>query len=54
MKPGRGAWIQLISGKVSVNNSVLSAGDGAALEDEATLQIKGAATLSEFLLFDLA
>lgn len=50
---GRGAWIQVARGAVSVNGTPLSEGDGAAVEDEAALAIK-ATTDAEVLLFDLA
>ena len=50
---GRGAWLQLITGALSVNGSPLAAGDGAAIENEAELSV-AAESDSEFLLFDLA
>jgi redox-sensitive bicupin YhaK (pirin superfamily) len=40
-------------GAVSLNGSMLGAGDGAAVSDEAALEITGAAR-AEVLLFDLA
>lgn len=46
----RGAWIQIISGSVTANGTVLSAGDGAAVENEARIEFSGK---GEFLLFDL-
>ena len=52
---GRHAWVQVARGKVSVNGQELAAGDGAAISDEAAVQL--AATSSEpaeVLLFDLA
>lgn len=51
---GRHAWVQLISGAVSVNGNRIEAGDGVAISDEETLHIDSAADNSEFLLFDLA
>jgi quercetin 2,3-dioxygenase len=53
---GRGAWIQVTSGAVDVNGKRLSAGDGAAIEDEKQLEVTGQGEqgTSEFLLFDLA
>ncbi len=50
--PGRRGWLQVASGEVSVNGTSLKAGDGAAIEAEAAVQLT-AATDSEFLLFDL-
>ena len=51
---GRYAWLQVARGEVSLNGSPLKAGDGAAVEREAALEIVGRAPSSEFLLFDLA
>lgn len=45
-------WIQMISGKISVNGSELENGDAAAITDEEKIQIT-AEKDSEFLLFDL-
>ena len=50
---GRGAWVQVVDGDISVNGQSLKSGDGAAIEDVATIEIAAAAK-SEFLLFDLA
>jgi len=50
--PGRYAWVHVARGAVSLNGSTLGAGDGAAVSDEATLEITGAAR-AEVLLFDL-
>ncbi|MEP7147598.1 MAG: pirin family protein [Acidobacteriota bacterium] len=50
---GRHAWLQLISGSLEVNGEKLNAGDGAAISDEASLEIKSLDDRSEFLLFDL-
>lgn len=49
----RHAWVQLISGSISVNGTVLEAGDGAAVSNETQLQIAALADNTEFLLFDL-
>lgn len=56
MKPGRFAWVQLVKGSITLNGTVLQAGDGAALRDEPQLKIVAAGAGSdeaEFLLFDL-
>jgi redox-sensitive bicupin YhaK (pirin superfamily) len=54
--PGRHAWLQLISGELTLNGSPLAKGDGAAVSAEAQLTIAstGAGGDAEFLLFDLA
>jgi len=49
---GRGVWFQVITGAVSVNQTIAKAGDGLRIEDESLLAIK-ATESSEFLLFDL-
>jgi hypothetical protein len=49
---GRGAWLHLISGRLSVNGAKLSAGDGASVQAAAVVEIK-AEELAEALLFDL-
>jgi len=51
---GRSAWLQVARGEVSLNGTTLKAGDGAAVEHEAALEISGRVPSSEFLLFDLA
>lgn len=52
--PGRHAWLQLISGELSVNGTKLGKGDGAAVSDESKLRISNTAGGdAEFLLFDL-
>ncbi len=50
---GRGAWIQVARGGVTVNGVPLDRGDGAAIEDERALVIVANGS-AEFLLFDLA
>jgi redox-sensitive bicupin YhaK (pirin superfamily) len=52
--PGRGAWLQVARGRVTLNETTLEAGDGAQIENETTLTITGGAAASEILLFDLA
>jgi redox-sensitive bicupin YhaK (pirin superfamily) len=53
LKPGRHAWVQVASGDVSVNGEALTAGDGAAVSDEAALAVT-ATSDAEILVFDLA
>ena len=52
MAAGRGAWVQVVSGALSVNGAQIAAGDGVALEDVASVDIS-AKVDAEFLLFDL-
>jgi len=51
--PGRGAWIQLISGKLTIGDTELSPGDGVSTDDSGTLTITATDPV-EALLFDLA
>ena len=51
--PGRHAWIQVIKGGVTVNGTTLDAGDGAAISNEPSLDIR-ATKDAEILFFDLA
>jgi quercetin 2,3-dioxygenase len=50
---GRNAYVHVARGKVKVNGRELSAGDGAALEEEQSLRIEGVEG-GEVLVFDLA
>ena len=50
---GRGAWLQVARGGVTLNGVSLQQGDGAAVEKEDTLTIAGNEPASEILLFDL-
>jgi hypothetical protein len=51
---GRGAWLQVARGSVEVNGVRLEQGDGATIEDEASLRIAGrGGDPAEVLLFDL-
>jgi len=49
---GRGLWLQLARGIVTVNGTEMREGDGAAVEDEPAIVIE-ADSGAEFLLFDL-
>ena len=53
LQAGRGAWLQVARGELTVNGQVLQTGDGAQIEDETLLEI-ASANGAEFLLFDLA
>ena len=50
---GRKGWVQVIRGAGEVNGTPVRAGDGVALEGEATLAVTSRAGDSEFLVFDL-
>ena len=53
LMPGRGAWVQVVSGSVHVNNEILVAGDGASITTPGPLALTGNEGGSEVLLFDL-
>lgn len=50
---GRGAWIQVVNGRVRVGREILGEGDGVALEHETSVRIT-AEESAELLLFDAA
>ena len=52
LQPVRHAWVQVLSGTVSVNGEPLAASDGIAISDEREIVIVGD-TDSELMLFDL-
>lgn len=49
---GRYAWVQVARGSVELNGHLLSAGDGAALSSESSVELR-AKSPAEVLLFDL-
>ncbi|MFO1088120.1 MAG: pirin family protein [Hyphomicrobiales bacterium] len=53
IREGRGLWVQVVKGQISVNGQSLKAGDGLAVEESATADVV-ALSRSEVLLFDLA
>jgi redox-sensitive bicupin YhaK (pirin superfamily) len=53
LRPARHAWVQVVRGDVWLNGHDLSAGDGAAVSDEAAVEL-AAKSEAEVLLFDLA
>lgn len=53
MPLGRGAWLHLVSGEVTLGEVVLSAGDGAGIRGERPISFT-ARTDTEILLLDLA
>jgi quercetin 2,3-dioxygenase len=50
--PGRLSWLQVARGSVQVNDQVLEAGDGAAIDQEPSLLIQANGD-AEILLFDM-
>jgi redox-sensitive bicupin YhaK (pirin superfamily) len=54
LAPGRKSWVQVARGEVTVQGERLRAGDGAAIDGEAAVELAGAgAEPAEVLLFDL-
>lgn len=53
LRPGRHAWVQVVSGDLGVNGAQLHEGDGASVSDEASIDLSSGGG-AEFLLFDLA
>ena len=53
LAPGRGAWLHVARGAVSLNGTHLDDGDGASIENERVLSIRGERD-AEVLLLDLA
>jgi redox-sensitive bicupin YhaK (pirin superfamily) len=53
LAPGRRGWVQVARGRVAVNGTVLSAGDGAALEEEQAVELQAQGEPAEALVFDL-
>lgn len=52
LKPGRLAWVQVMTGSVKVNGVTLKAGDGAGVKEEARLDFEAMENAS-WLLFDM-
>lgn len=53
LRQGRGAWVQVVKGKLNVKGKEISTGDALNFQDSELLTFK-ALEQSEFLLFDLA
>ena len=56
-RPNRFGWLQVTRGRVLANGEPLAAGDGAAIADEAAIEVVGGSPdggRGEVLLFDLA
>jgi redox-sensitive bicupin YhaK (pirin superfamily) len=52
LTPGRHAWVQVARGTITLNDTALSAGDGAAVSNETLLTVTGT-DQAEVLVFDL-
>jgi redox-sensitive bicupin YhaK (pirin superfamily) len=53
LAPGRRGWVQVARGRVAVNGTPLSAGDGAAISGEAAIALDAQGEPAEALVFDL-
>jgi redox-sensitive bicupin YhaK (pirin superfamily) len=53
LAPGRHAWVQVARGSAILNGAALAEGDGAAVSEEARIDLEGGEP-AEILLFDLA
>ncbi len=54
IKSGRGGWVQVAGGSVTVNGEHLRPGDGFAIETPGELRIIGESNDARILLFDMA
>ena len=54
LAPGRGAWIHVLAGTVSVNGVEMGPGDGAGLEDTQHVRMTAGADGADVLLFELS
>lgn len=52
LRKGRGAWIQVVAGRLEVNGKEIATGDAVAIDEAGLLKLK-ALEKSEFMLFDL-
>lgn len=55
IQANRALWVQVVKGELIMNNTVLQAGDGAAVVNKGKLQLKdtGSQPETEFVLFDM-
>lgn len=49
----RKAWLQLVKGKINLQEQILSEGDGVSFLEEENIKIESLSDQTEFLLFDL-
>lgn len=54
LAPGRGVWVQVVDGGVTVNGLDLESGDAVAIDGEAKVSVLARSADAEVLLFDLA
>jgi redox-sensitive bicupin YhaK (pirin superfamily) len=54
LEVGRSAWVQIIKGKIEINNQILEKGDGATVQDERSIKIASLSDETELLFFDLS
>jgi len=52
LAPGRGAWLQVLQGRIAMDDVILNAGDGAGIEGEPALSFTGLEDTT-VLLFDV-
>ena len=53
LRNGRGAWVQVARGSVTLNGERLGAGDGVSIERSGDIELE-ASNAAEVLLFDMA
>ena len=53
LRDGRGAWVHVVQGTISINDEKMRAGDGMSIETAGVLRFEAQAN-AEFLLFDMA
>jgi redox-sensitive bicupin YhaK (pirin superfamily) len=53
LRPKRKAWVQVADGSIGINGNALEGGDGAAIENTASLSLR-ARSHAEVLVFDMA
>ncbi len=54
LTPARMAWVQVAQGEVWLNDQLLQAGDGAAVQSASLVHLEGGTAGGEVLVFDLA
>jgi quercetin 2,3-dioxygenase len=54
LQPGRYGWLQVLRGRVKVNETLLETSDGAAISEEREVAVVGEQQPAEVMLFDLA
>jgi redox-sensitive bicupin YhaK (pirin superfamily) len=54
LRSHRGVWLQVMEGTLRIEETILSPGDGAAIEEESSIRLTAGDHGATFLLFDLA